>query len=313
MKTHRHILAILVAVTVLLGAAVTAGAQTLPTTQFQSTYHGFNPFTLLLKHDPQPQCTQTQTIYGSEPSTSGKYPVVVYLHSTFGDLGGNQEGQVITQLAAAQGFVAIAPTYDSSFSLSLPGVIGHAECMFGQTTSTNVISYACSLPEADCSGGVGVAGFSQGGAIAILAANYDSRAKAAWVMGVNGPTPTIGLAPPAGTRALPDDKIRDDLGQLDVTAGGGGPLNTSALTALTGDSCGSTYNCLQPDGSGYYIVANSQVADGIADHCYWTSVHKHFYGCTLDPTISGLDPTFAPPSTTPYSLISSLNWLRSEL
>src|ERR1700744_4081106 len=125
--------------------------------------------------------------------------------------------------------------------------------MFSQKASTNVISYACSLPEADCSGGVGVSGFSQGGAIAVVAANYDSRVKAAWVMGVNGPTPAMGLAPPAGTRVLPDDKIRDDLGQLDVTGGGGSPLDTSALTALTGDSCGTTYNCLQPDGSGYYI------------------------------------------------------------
>jgi hypothetical protein len=49
------------------------------------------------------------------------------------------------------------------------------------------------------------------------------------------------------------------------------------------------------------------VADGSAEHCYWMSVHKFTYSCTLHPTIAGLDPGFAPPSTTPWSLISSLN------
>jgi hypothetical protein len=312
MKTTRHILAALVAATVLLGAAATAGADTLPITQFQGSYAGFNPFGYNARL-PDPHCTQTQTIYGSEPAVSGKYPVLIYLHSTFADLSGNDEGQVITQLAAAQGFVAIAPTYNSSLTLSESGAEGHAQCMFGQAASTNVISYACSLPEADCSGGVAVSGFSQGGAIALLAANYDPRVTAAWVMGVNSPTYTVGLAPPAGTRVLPNDKLRDDLGELDVTKGGVDPPDLSSLNALTGDSCGTSFDCLQSDGSGYYVVSNAEVADGIADHCYWMSVHKHFYSCTLDPTIAGLDPGFAPPSTTPWSLISSLNWLRAEL
>jgi dienelactone hydrolase len=99
--------------------------------------------------------------------------VIIYVHSTFADLSGNQEGQVITQLAAAQGFVALAPTYDSTTARTARGEDEHATCMFGPGNS--VINYACSLAEADCSTDVMVAGFSQGGGIAMRAKRYDSK------------------------------------------------------------------------------------------------------------------------------------------
>lgn len=296
----------------LFGAAGTAAA--VPTQQFQTTYGAYNPWTSWESWLSQPQCTETQVVYGSEPSTPGTYPVLIYIHATLSNLSGNQEGQVITELAAAQGFVAVAPTYDSNGTRNPKGFNGNATCMFNSAKSSNVISYACSLPEANCSGGVLVAGFSQGGELALLAKNYNSQVTAAWAMGVNGiQAPSLLLPPPAGTRALADDKVRINVGQLDVTNGGAGPFDVSGLSAITGASCGTTYDCLQPDGSGYYIVSNAEVADHIADHCYWMRSHKGGYSCTLNPTIAGLDPAFAPPSTTPWSLISNLDWLRSQL
>lgn len=295
-----------------LGGAGTAAA--LPTQQFQTTYGAYNPWTSWEWWLAQPQCTETQVVYGSEPSTPGTYPVLIYLHATLSNLSGNQEGQVITQLAAAQGFVALAPTYDSNGTRNAKGFDGNATCMFSSARSSNVISYACSLPEADCSGGVALAGFSQGGEVALLGKNYNSEVTAAWAMGVNGiAAPSLTVPPPSGARTLPEDKVRVDVGQLDVTSGGAGPLNVSGLAAMTGVTCGATYDCLQPDGSGYYVVSNAEVADGTADHCYWMRSNKYFYSCTLYPTIAGLDPGFAPPSTTPWSLISNLNWLRSQL
>jgi pimeloyl-ACP methyl ester carboxylesterase len=230
------------------------------------------------------------------------------------DWSGNQEGQVIVQLAAEQGFVALAPTYDSSSTNNDAGKNGHAACMFGPSHPNNVVSYACSLAEADCSNGVLVAGFSQGGSIALRAKNYDPQVTAAWVMGANGlPIDTQNEAAPAGTRALPDNKLRIDLGELDVTPGGTGAPNVTGLAALTGDNCGGIYDCLQSDGSGYYIVSNAEVADHSADHCYWMAVSKIWYGCTLHPTIAGLDPGFAPPSTLTWSMITNLNWLAGQL
>ena len=285
-----------------------------PTQQFQATYPAYNPSTAWEWWLPQPQCTETQTIYGSEPTAPGTYPVLIYLHGTLADWTGNQEGQVISQLAAAQGFVAIAPTYDSSRTRNTKGFNGNATCMFNPSRSGNVISYACSLPEADCSGGVLLAGFSQGGELALRAKNYNADVTAAWVIGVNGAGETGAALPsPAGTRALATSKLRVNVGQLDVTNQGAGPLDVTGLNAITGVNCGPTYDCLQADGSGYYIVSNSEVADHIADHCYWMRSNKYFYSCTLYPTIAGLDPGFAPPSTTAWSLITNLDWLRSQL
>jgi hypothetical protein len=235
------------------------------------------------------------------------------VHSTYADLSGNVEGQMMAQLAAAQGFVAIAPSYDSLLAETPSNLDGRSACMFGASRSTNVVSYACSLPEADCSHGVVVAGFSQGGAIAILAKNYNQQVQAAWALGVNQPDSPAEVAAPAGTRALPNSKLRINVGQLDVTGGGSQPLDLSGPNALTGVSCGAAYQCLQPDGAGYYVVANSEVADKSADHCYWVSINYWFYGCQAKPTVAGLDPGFAPPSTTPWSLIANLNWLRAQL
>jgi hypothetical protein len=235
------------------------------------------------------------------------------MHSTLANISANAEGRLITQLAAAQGFVALAPTYDSMNTNNLVGVDGHASCMFGSSNTNNVVSYACSLPESDCTNGVLVAGFSQGGAIALRAKNYDSQVAAAWAMGVSGPNIPEAVATFGGTRALSDNRLRIDVGQLDVTAGGAQPLSLSSLNAITGDNCGAAYDCLQADGSGYYVVSNAQVADGAADHCYWMEVHDDWYSCTLHPTLAGLDPGFAPPSTQPWSLITNLDWLRSNL
>jgi pimeloyl-ACP methyl ester carboxylesterase len=302
----------LIGLAVSLVLAASASATTPPTRQFQSTYAAYDPWTAWERWKPQPQCTESQVIYGSEPATTGTYPVLIYVHGTGANLTDNQEGQVMAQLAAAQGFVAVAPTYDSVRTNNAAGVAGHAACMFGEGNADNVESYACSLPEANCSDGVLVAGFSQGGVIALLAANYSPLVDAAWVMGVNGSIPQI-EPPPSGLRRLPDDRVRLNIGQLDLTKGGGGPFEPNGIEAVTGENCGIAYDCLQPDGAGYYVVSNEEVADHIADHCYWESVHLRDYSCTLRPTIAGLDPGFAPPSTTPWSLISNLNWLRSQL
>jgi hypothetical protein len=305
-------LAAALAIVVLLGC-VSSAHGALPIQQFQTTYAAYNPWVAWEWWVPQPQCTETQVVYGSEPAVSGKYPVFIYMHGSLSDYDHNVEGQVITQVAAAQGFVAIAPTYDSSTTNNAKGTDGHANCMFAQGRSTNLISYACALPESDCSHGVVVAGFSQGGTIALRANNFNSQVVAAWAMGVNMPSSSELLSAPAGTRSLPNNKVRLDVGQLDVTGGGSGPLNLSGLQELTGDNCGASYNCLQSDGSGYYVVSNSEVVDKAADHCYWMSVHPGAYSCMLTPTVAGLDPGFAAPSTTPWSLVTSLNWLSAQL
>jgi hypothetical protein len=121
---------------------------------------------------------------------------------------------------------------------------------------------------------------------------------------VNGPAIPEAAAAAAGSRALPDDRIRIFAGRSDV-----GVL--AALNRLTGLNC-SASPCVGADGSGYYVVQHSEVADGVADHSWWQSVNLGVptNSCTWSPTF---DPGFPPPSGPPWSLTTSLNWLRATL
>jgi hypothetical protein len=84
-----------------------------------------------------------------------------------------------------------------------------------------------------------------------------------------------------------------------------------ALNRLTGRNC-SASPCVGPDGSGYHVVAHFEVADGVADHCWWQSVNIYVpaNSCTWRPT---LDPGFRPPGRAPWSLTTNLDWLRTTL
>jgi hypothetical protein len=283
--------------------------------QFQTTYRGYNPWDEW-NASRLDKCTDTQPIYGSEPAAAGTYPVLLYMHGTFADWVGNQEGQRFVALAAAQGFVAAAPTYDSWLTFSPNGVDRHAQCAFSPGEAGNAVAQVCGRPKADCSKGILVAGFSQGGAIAARAANFAPTVRAAWPLGVNGPVVPAALAVPAGTRVLPDDRIRINVGEADVdttdaTTGKVTGMQLSGLNALSGSNC-ATASCLRPDGSGYYVVQNSEVADGVADHCFWESVNSQnpANSCVVTPTF---DPGFPPPSTKPWSLSANLDWLRAQL
>jgi dienelactone hydrolase len=288
-----------------------AHAQTpVPVQTFKSSYSGLNPWVEWETWLTQAQkCTESQPIYGAQPSAAGKYPVVVYLHGTLSDWGGNPDGQKFAQLAAGQGFVAAAITYDSSMTLNTPDDQDHAYCMFNQSHSGNPLNTICAMAKADCSKGILVTGFSQGGDIAVMSKNYNSNVQAVWGIGTSENTAPF-VAPPAGIRALPNNKLRINIGQNDsfIYPNGFNPTNQ---IAMTGDNCGTSFQCLQADGSGYYIVQNSEVADGNADHCYWMSVNTSTDSCTL--TITNFDPGFQPPATTSWSMITTLNWLRSQL
>ena len=215
------------------------------------------------------------------------------------------EGQAFVQLAAAHGFVAVALSYDSWLTWNSPTETDlHANCMFSTSSPGNAITQICARPEADCSNGFVVAGFSQGGAIAGRAKNFNAGVRAVWAMGVGGPNIPAALATPIGTRTLPNNELRITLGQGDLATNAAGQPDLSALNALTGQSC-TTFDCLQSDGSGYYVVSNSEVSSGVASHCYWFLNST----CSLFPT---LDPTFVS-GTTPWSLSTGLAFLARQL
>jgi hypothetical protein len=281
-----------------------AEAQT-STVQFADTYRAYNIHDEWKTGQPD-KCTQTQPVSGSEPAASGRYPVVVYLHGSNADWGGNTEGKRVAQLAAGQGFVAAAFTYDSWLSgWWAPFMDAHARCMFSPGSTGNALAKLCARPKADCTRGVAVSGFSQGGVIAARARNHASQVRAAWLIGVTSPVEAATLAAPAGNRALADDRLRIVVGEADAQT------SLGALDRLTGQSCSGS-RCLRADGSGFYVVGHSEVADGFADHCYWQSVTTAwpYWSCTSSPTF---DPGFRPPSTLPWSLRAGLDWFRAKL
>jgi hypothetical protein len=51
--------------------------------------------------------------YGSEPSAPSRYPVLIYLHGILADWGGTRKAGASPKLAARQGFVTAAITYES--------------------------------------------------------------------------------------------------------------------------------------------------------------------------------------------------------
>jgi hypothetical protein len=289
--------------TLLLSAVGTAAAQTGSTVPFQSSYRAYNYWDQWNPALPD-KCALTRTIYGSEPAAPGRYPVLVYLHGTLADWGDNIEGQRVAELAAGHGFVTAAFTYESWVVNDISGIDGNARCMFSPGSSGNALASVCARPKADCSTGVAVAGFSAGGAIAARAKNFAPQVRAAWLLGVNGPVMPEALAAPAGSRALPNNRVRIVVGRSEVNG-----LN--ALNALTGSNC-SASPCFRPNRSGYFVVPNTAVADGIADHCWWQSVNRAVptNSCTWTPTF---DPAFTPPSTGRGSLTTNLNWLRGFL
>lgn len=260
--------------------------------EWQATYTGYSPWART--------CSQTQRIYGAEPDAARKFPVIVFTHATGSDLSGNLEGRQFVKLAAERGWVAAAPTYASSLTNSVGGVLAHAGCIFPAS-----LTAVAARPKADLSRFV-VAGFSQGGAIAMMARNYDARVAAAWVMGVSGPqTPAFISCEHGGFRKLPDARLRINVGQFDQEVAD--PSRT-ALEALTGDAGG-----LRTDGSGYYIVGNDEVQDEVADHCYrWYTQQTPASSCGKIST-SPPDAGFVAPSRLPWSLLASLEWLQTRL
>lgn len=293
-----------------------------PITKFTATYKGFNT-----SKDwnnslaPVDYCGKTQTIYGARPAAAGDYPVLVYMHGATADWSGNKEGQRFVELAAAQGFIAVAPTYTSGGNtLDQKGLQRHAFCTFDQDHAGNGLTAICSISGVNCSKGILVAGFSQGGAISMVARNNSPLVKAVWALGVSAyiypskKVPTDAIAPPNGTRQLPNNKLVLNIGQAsNLSTKNMIPEDLPSLKAMSGLNCGTAYNCLQADGSGYYVVQNGEIKDKVADHCYWLMVNKLTSGlsCTTNPT--QLDPGFQPPATTNWSMIRNLDWLRAQI
>jgi cysteine-rich repeat protein len=250
--------------------------------------------------------TSLGSFAGHEPAEAGTYPVAVYLVGTFAAYSGDIP-QAFTQRMAARGFVASSVEYvNGSYPASCAVLEAKASCVFSSASANSAIAKLCSRPKADCSKGIVVAGLSQGANLATLAKDYDSRVRAAFVMSdIYHPSGyDLQACLQASATTLGPNEMRAVSGDADAYAGGTVNSVRSDLIAVTGRSCGSMVSdCLQNDGSGWYIVKSTDTADATADHCYMMSG-----GCFG----SGLDTTFET-GTAEWSLDTNLEWLARQV
>jgi hypothetical protein len=236
--------------------------------------------------------------------------VFVYLTASGGIFDGAEASRFTGEMAA-RGFVAASVSYDTLFGIEPAALDGKSKCVFDAASEGSAVAALCARPAADCGKGIVVTGFSQGGYLAVRAHNHDARVRGAYVIGFSdGAMPAEHmaiLAPwPAGTRSLPGDRLRIVNGSLSDDMGEG-EATRSQLDVLTDQHCGTAANrCWSQSGSGWYLVRHSEVADGIADHCYFHGGG----GCSYSPPF---DSGWLPPSTESWALKASLDWLETTL
>ncbi len=267
------------------------GAQAQTVTSFTDTYKGTT--------GSSANCTVNYTLVGQEP-TSGTHPVFVYTVGTT-ESNVNGQGLVMAERMAKKGYVAAVVGYQST-AFARDFVIGYkAKCIWDAKSTVSAIAKLCGRTRADCSKGIVTSGFSQGAIIASLSANYDTRVRAASVLGLQQIyyTYTNNVSRPAN-RTLPKNRLRVANGQND-TFNSGKPYESAV--AVTGYSCTSTTtNCLQADGSGWILVQDKEVSDGKADHCYARAT-GNCVGSQKNNDAKWAD------GTAPWALPASMAWL----
>jgi hypothetical protein len=272
--------------------------QAVTTTSFTATYTG--------QGNGATTCNTTFNISGQEPTTTGTFPVFIYTIGT-SETFTNASATAAVAAMASRGFVAATVAYNSGSFGNCTAISGKARCIFTGASSTSALARLCSRAKADCSKGVVVGGFSQGAVIATLAKNFDSRVQAAWGMGDGVQYSFFNLTSCMGNgnRTLPSSRLRAVDGEKDQFIGPTAGNVRSQFLTLTGLSCGSTAtNCLQSNGSGWYIVQNAQVGDGSADHCYMRRTGD------CGGSQSSLDVGWQT-GTDPWELNANLDWLKT--
>lgn len=265
-------------------------------------------------------CSAGRRFTGYAPTNAGaKVPLFIYLVGTL-DSYQSPVALAILREVAARGAVAVSVEY-SNLIPNCTTLSENSRCIFDPQESSSVVAKLCARPDVDCNLGIVTAGHSQGAGTSALAKNWNTRVRAWWGLGVTSDTlppqggagNQDGLSSPTdrtsdcllkASLAIPANRMRANNGQNDMCFPTSvqpcqGFGSQPEVQRITGTSCApSTMNCLNSDGSGWYVVANGAVQDGDADHGYFAN------GAVADLG-------FAPPSTAPWSVATNAAWMLS--
>lgn len=246
--------------TLVVAAALTTGAKSNAAEPVQTTisHQAWNGFQFG-DWVNNPSCSRPLNAEVWEPAASGKYPVAIVTVGTYGSITAPTYRELAKEFGR-QGFVAIVVDYNTWEDLLRPipidRVRAKANCTYRSSRPDSVMTKVCARAKADCNRGIVTSGHSQGGAMALLAHNYDSRIHAAYVWGTGSDVPIT----------MDRSKIRVVAGQEDRRG-----KTPEDLNAMTGLNCTvGHWECFRSNGSGWIRVKNSEVEDGEADHCFTT-------------------------------------------
>ncbi|MFL5102787.1 MAG: hypothetical protein ACJ8E5_19500 [Xanthobacteraceae bacterium] len=255
----------------ILAAALVSTTAWAGTTSFSDTYNGNSAAGAV----GVTACDQSFAIDGQEPAAAGKFPVFVYMVGTT-ELSNNASATAAVAGMANRGYVAASVAYNTATFGDCSQIGGKAQCIFDPNSAVSAITKLCTRAKADCSKGVVVGGFSQGAVMATLAKNFDKRVRAAWGMGdgdnyivASGVNSDLSACMDNGNHELKSNRLRIVNGEHDDFMERNPNTVRTEVQKVTGLNCGpNAFNCLQGNGSGWYIVQSNQVQDGNADHCY---------------------------------------------
>eukprot|EP00808_Paulinella_micropora_P026091 g13638.t1 len=237
-----------------------------------------------------------QRIQGYLPVGKGPFPVYIWITGT--DMGFNTTtDHDLTYRMAKLGFVSAQCEYNNFLYPLLRDckeLERKAKNIFNSKDKNSCMSVVCSHSKAECTAGIAVHGFSQGANLISLAKYYAPLVTASYEQGNgNAAFPTDDLSKCLNYyladnktrnpyRALDSAHVRSIVGANDEFFGccyecpcqrcchrATGHV-FSQQVATTGRSCElGTYDCLDSDGSGWYIVSEKESGkvDG-AYHCF---------------------------------------------
>jgi dienelactone hydrolase len=236
-----------------------------------------------------PSCSRSLNANVWEPAAFGKYPVAIVTVGTFGSITAPAYQELAKEFGR-QGFVAIVVDYNTWENILEPIPMGRvkakANCTYRSSRPESVMTKVCARAKADCNKGIVTSGHSQGGAMALLGYDYDSRIDVTHVWGTGNDVPFT----------MPKSKIRVIAGETDRK------LKTPAdLNAMTGLKCTDQWECfIGPNGNGWRRVKNDEVTDRDADHCFTTND-----GCGGPIDVKALD------ASKNWSYPANVTWLKN--
>jgi hypothetical protein len=259
------------------------------------------------------------------------FPAFVWLMGTYDQFEATGYDPILNYMAS-KGYVAAMPDYpNEDFCLdacgdypcveSLGDAFGIDAGPIGELSQpekvrglVKALDSICALADADCALGVAVAGFSQGAYNAVMLSTMDDRVSAIspWSYGI------IDRASPAWTGCYEAEEVdahigrdkrrmligaNDGLNSKDVDYDMMGPQVFSGYyTCHTGVE--APVNCIQPDGSGYYVIGESEYADSDPE----TSKAGHTFFADIDSYEQDLLTTFVN-GTMEWNMRPTLDWL----